>query len=233
MAAALGPTQGLFSAARAFVATPPAQELILHFRGLWAFVVRKDGITAMTARVGEHSYHADQRHLDEGPYKLVGVKAGHSPELAGKLVICNVNNEDMAASYLHMELPFPKQINGSKCMVQARFSGNTSCTRPPLFPLAYGFHYDVDSAAKLRLEPWQDWPGPTGTPKMELEIKAEPSGPVNNANHPYDAFSRLIALFPKVDLKLDEHSLKLTNCTGPDNVSNPENCIQVWAQPGV
>jgi hypothetical protein len=228
----LGSAERLFSAAIAFTGTPSQQEVILNFRGLWAFIVRKDRITAVTARVGEHSYHADQRHLDEGAYRLVGVKAGRAPELARELVLCNVNNEDLAACYLQMDLPFPKRLQGSKCMVAARFSGNASCNRPPLFPLAHRFHYDIDSAAKLRLEPLQDWPGPDNNPKIELQVKAEPTGPVNNPNHPYDAFTKLIALFPKVDLKLDEHSLKLTNCSGPDNVSNPENCIQVWTQPG-
>jgi hypothetical protein len=246
MATVLGPAEHLFSAALALTGAPAQQELILNFRGLWAFVVGKNRITAVTARIGEHSYYADQRHLDEGQYTLSGVKGGSSPKLAGELVVCKVNDAgDMTGRYLQMELPFPNQIEGSPCLVQAKFSGTACRTQPAQFPIAHAFHYSLDANAKPRLEPWQDWPQMGYGSKLEVQIKAEPPCRVRNANHSYDAFKRLMQLFPTVSLTLDQVILskscpkpKSGSCLGPgvdvdpDNLSNPENCIQVWVQPG-
>jgi len=224
------------------LSTPPTQELVLHFRGLWAFVVGKDRITAVTARIGEHSYHANERHLDEGVYSLSGVKTGGKPRLPSELIICKVSDAgDLKGRYLQMELPLPKSIEGSPCMVQATFSGSACHTKPIQFPISHAFHYDADPSAKPQLKPWQDWPDIGNSPVVEVQIKAEPPCPVHNAKHPFDAFNRLMQLFPTVNLTLDQINLvqgcptPKGSCPGgnvdPDNLSNPENCVQVWVQP--
>lgn len=241
-------TAALFSPAGRLLAkagvlnAAPAQELVLHFRGLWAFVVGKDGITATTARIGEHSYHANERHLDEGIYSLSGVKTGGRPQLPDEFVICKVSDAgDLKGRYLQMELPFPKSIEGSTCLVQAKFSGSACHSQTLKFPISHAFHYDVDPSIAPQLKPWQNWPQMGSSPVVEVQIKAEPPCPVN-AKHPYDAFNRLMQLFPTVSLTLDQVSLAKGcpapphgSCPGadvdPDNLSNPENCVQVWVQP--
>lgn len=236
----LGPVERLFAKAGG-LSMPPAQELVLNFRGLWAFVVGKDRITAVTARIGEHSYQANQRHLDEGVYTLSGVNTGGPPQLPSELVICKVSDAgDLKGRYLQMELPFPKKIEGSPCMVQAKFSGSACHTQPVQFPIAHAFHYDVQPSAAPQLKPWQNWPQMGSNPVVEVQIKAEPPCPVKNAKHSYDAFNKLMQLFPTVSLTLDNVSLakgcpppKPGSCpdANPDNLSNPENCVQVWVQP--
>ncbi len=239
----LYPAGRLLAKSGAFSA-PPAQELVLHFRGLWAFVVGKNGITAVTARIGEHSYHANERHLDEGVYSLSGVKTGGKPHLSSEMLICKVSDAgDLKGRYLQMELPFPKSIEGSPCMVQAKFSGSACHTQPVQFPIAHAFHYEVEPSASPQLKPWQNWPQMGSSPVMEIQIKAEPPCPAkNNPKHPYDAFNKLMQLFPTVNLTMDQVSLakgcptpKSGSCPGadvdPDNLSNPENCVQVWVQP--
>ncbi len=241
-AALLYPAERLLAKTGA-LSSPPSQELVLHFRGLWAFVVGKDRITAVTARIGEHSYHANERHMDEGVYSLSGVKTGGKPHLPSELVICKVSNAgELKGRYLQMELPFPKSIEGSPCLVQAKFSGSACHTQPVQFPIAHAFHYDADPSATPQLKPWQNWPNMDSSPMVEVQIKAEPPCPVNNAKHPFDAFNRLMQLFPTVGLTLDQIRLakgcptpQNGSCPGanvdPDNLSNPENCVQVWVQP--
>jgi hypothetical protein len=159
----------------------------------------------------------------------------------------------MDASYLYMDLPFPKQVKGSQCLVKAQFSGDARRTHPPQFPIAHAFHYDVDSTTKIQLKPLQDWPGLGKNSKLDVQIAAEPPCPLGNPNHPKDAFQQLIKLFPNVNLILDSakctrgcpHPPKKFRCseilpgTGltpdaqVDNLSNPDNCIQAWVrQPG-
>ncbi|HEV3041925.1 MAG TPA: hypothetical protein VHA33_29455 [Candidatus Angelobacter sp.] len=227
VAMALAPVSGLCSATEISSSPSSAQELRIHFRGLWAFIVQENGIIAVTAEIGEHSYHADRQPMAPGEYTLLGVKKEEKkrPNLHGELVICYSGNN---GGYINVHMPFPRKIT-HECTAKAKFDGHF-CPHPPpsTFPLEHSFHYYIDGTPSLK--PLENWPAPGAGPVIRAQIAAEPGQKLGNSQHPYDAFTKLMALFPNSDVKLHERSLS-SNCRKQNNAANPENCIQMWMQP--
>ncbi len=225
-AMAIGRLPQMLAQSRPSAAAAP--RLVLHFNGLWALVVRERSMTVVTAKVGEHIYHADGNPLGPGPYALTGVRNGSAPPLKDELVIYGASQPDLQSSYAWMELPLPKSVSHPDCTVQAEFSGPDACIRSASFALRHQLHYEVNPSGHLSLGSIQI-PPPNPNSEIHINISAEPPAKLNSSGHSPAAFDKLMALFPGLNIKLV--TVKLLHCPTTESYANPETCIQPMMLP--
>ena len=199
-----------------------AKELQLNvvFHGLVSYVIWPDHIEVLIPQVDEHVYKAgswgkELRLKESSVYRLTGVYgATVSPKIdtSNNLVLLKISNIDHSPSKLFCSfiLPLPLEF---RALRRARANGpivagrSLAANAPTSVPLVQTLVYQIEDVAKLSLGSGFFWrPEVTTMGTVNLHIWAEPEVDVTTAastGHSAQAFSRLMALFPDVDLHLE------------------------------
>lgn len=194
-----------------------AKRLYVWFHGLFGFYFRGNHVLVVTPEMkGEHKYLAGswggEHPLEEGAkYCLHGVSTPGRTAIAPAInpekaaVLSGISKVDFGSSYFQIELPFPKQIIPVR-YVHAKFTGRSSSQLHSPFPLVHIFEYNIVDPSLLSLPPLPGWPIKISKcDNDDLHVFAEPDRQLRN-EHAIHAFTRLTAMFPDVDLQLEDSS---------------------------
>ena len=210
-------------------------QLNVVFHGLVSYIVWPDHIEVLVPQVDEHVYKAgswgkELRLKESFVYRLTGVYGASTPpqiDVRNNLVLRKISNIDRSQTKLFcsFNLPLPLEF---KALRQARANGpiitgrSLSADAPTSVPLVQTLIYRIEDLSNLRLSNNFLWkPEVTAMGTVNLHIWAEPDvdmAAMASVGHPTQAFSRLMALFPEVDLHLEFNAAaptdKITNIHG-------------------
>lgn len=191
-------------------------QLNVVFHGLFSYIIWPDHVEVLVPMVDDHVYKAGtwgrEFRLREGVvYHLDGVHAeARIPEIdmRNNLVLTKVSKIDRSPERIFCSfiLPLPRQIIGLRLASSPpnhpTFQGKAlNGTNPDSIPLVQAMIYSVESQPNLGKKfPWV--PEDNGSGAINLHIWAEPEVDMPEGSHPMQAFSRLMAIFPDVDLQL-------------------------------
>lgn len=214
-----------------------AQKLQLNVvvHGLVSYIIWPDHIEVLVPQVDEHVYKAgswgkELRLKESSVYRLTGVYGASTPpqiDVRNNLVLRKISNIDrsQAKLFCSFNLPLPLEF---KALRQARANGPIVTGRslpadaPTSLPLVQTLIYRIEDLSNLSLSNNFLWkPEVTAMGTVNLHIWAEPDvdmAAMSSLGHPTQAFSRLMALFPEVDLHLEFSAAaptdKITNVRG-------------------
>lgn len=222
-------------------ATQPQLNVVFH--GMFAFVVFPDHIEAIAPDISDHVYKAGawahEMRLGQGvSYSLSGVSTDAPPvalDPASQVVLSGVSKINTSSStvFCVLNLPMPDKIVGLRRAKPAPgrpvFAGKAAGTiRATSFPLLETFVYRISDMQKLGLGHAFEWqPEITSQGTVNLHIWAEPEvnmDPEEQAAHPSNAFNRLMALFPGIDLRIE-----FGVGTAPDATTNVRG-LEPWEE---
>jgi hypothetical protein len=225
---------------------PPASktkdvQLNVVFHGLFSYIVWPDHVEVLAPMVDEHIYKAgawgkEFRLRENAVYHLEGVQVEtRMPDIdvRNNIVLTNVSNIDRSPEKLFCSfiLPLPQQMIGLRRAYappnQPAFHGAAlNGPNPDSIPLIQTFVYRVDGWPTLG-EKFGWIPEDSASDTINLHIWAEPevdASGMQQKPHAVQAFSRLMALFPDVDLHLSFGA-----AASPDKSTHVHG-LEVWEE---
>lgn len=200
-------------------AAPVPIQLNIVFHGMFSYVFWPDHLEVLAPQVDEHFYKAgtwgkEVRLKESTVYQLSGIKGVKvRPKIDGhNLLLQHVENIDRSPEKLFCSfvLPLPKEIHGIRI---ARANGPIAAGRSlegnstAEIPLVQTLIYTVEDMRQVGLSNGFSWnPQINEMGTINLHVWAEPEIDLlmtSSTGHATQAFTRLMGLFPGVDLHLE------------------------------
>jgi hypothetical protein len=217
------------------------------FHGLFAFVVHEDCLEVLIPQapaLPAHQYNATTTPgvpgltLEPGAsYQLCGITGSEDvTRFPGERfpVVERYRVIDRTAARLHgsIYMPFPNRIRGLRQIPVGEinyFQGRASSKITTKFlPLVYVLRYEFANPADIRLDAYAV---PAAAGNVNLHVYAEPGALPVPANYATTAFSRLVRLFPGLDLELVnsgwEYTERLPQGTGVNQDRDQRSLIEL------